>query len=111
MTSSTVTSITPGSSAIDSISSSSSTDPETSAAANGGVFLHTGSWLTPLARIRSIATRTVSVGLTYKQAVEGRVSGLEHGADALIALGEEAEVRHPVVVEHPARGSRDRNRD
>ena len=28
--------------------------PDTSAAANGGVFLHTGSWLTPLARIRSI---------------------------------------------------------
>ncbi len=44
--------------------SSSSTDPEISAAANGGVFLQTGNWLTPLARIRSIATRTVSLGLT-----------------------------------------------
>ena len=38
--------------------------PDTSAAANGGVFLHTGSWLTPLARISSIASRTVWSGLT-----------------------------------------------
>ena len=56
--------ITDGSRAIASISSSSSTAPDTSAAANGGVFLHTGSWLTPLARISSIAWRTVWSGLT-----------------------------------------------
>ena len=50
--------------AIASISSSSSTAPETSAAANGGVFLHTGSWLTPLARISPIAAWTVWSGFT-----------------------------------------------
>ena len=56
--------ITDGSRAMASITSSSSTEPETSAAANGGVFLHTGSWLTPLARISSMAWRTVWSGLT-----------------------------------------------
>ena len=56
--------IADGSRAIASISSSSSTDPETSAAANGGVFLQTGSWLTPCARISSMAWRTVWSGLT-----------------------------------------------
>ena len=54
ITSSTAVSITDESRAIASISSSSSTEPDTSAAANGGVFLHTGNWLTPLARMRSI---------------------------------------------------------
>ena len=56
--------ITDGSRAMASISSSSSTEPDTSATANGGVFLQTGSWLTPLARISSIAWRTVWSGLT-----------------------------------------------
>ena len=64
ITSSTTASMTLPSAAIASISSSSSTEPDTSAAANGGVFLQTGSWLTPLARIRSIAARTVSAGPT-----------------------------------------------
>ena len=64
ITFSTGVSITDGSREIASISSSSSTAPDTSAAANGGVFLHTGSWLTPLARISSIAWRTVWSGLT-----------------------------------------------
>ena len=58
-----------------SIKSSSSTAPETSAAANGGVFLHTGSWLMPLARMISTASRTVCDGFTYSSAgVAPRVS-------------------------------------
>ena len=56
--------ITDGSRAMASITSSSSTEPDTSAAANGGVFLHTGSWDTPLERITSIASRIVWSGLT-----------------------------------------------
>ena len=49
------------------ISTSSSTEPITSAAAKGGVFLHTGSWLMPLERITSIASRTGCSGLTYNR--------------------------------------------
>ena len=65
ITFSTAVSMTDGSRYTDSIRSSSSTEPDTSALANGGVFLHTGSWLTPLARITSIVWRTESPGLTY----------------------------------------------
>ena len=50
--------ITPGSRGMTSISSHSSIDPDTSAAATGGVFLHPGRWLTPLERISSIASET-----------------------------------------------------
>ena len=46
------------------INASSLTDPDTSATANGGVFLHTGSCDTPLLRMMSMASRTVSPGLT-----------------------------------------------
>ncbi len=64
ITRSTGMSSTPGSRAIASIRSSSSTEPDTSALANGGVFLHTGSWLMPLAFIRATASRTGWPGLT-----------------------------------------------
>ncbi len=50
-----------------SINSNSSTEPDTSAFANGGVFLHTGSWLTPFARMISMASRTGWLGLTYSR--------------------------------------------
>ncbi len=47
-----------------SMSASSSTAPATSAAANGGSFLHTGSCETPVSRMRAMASRTVWSGLT-----------------------------------------------
>ena len=64
ITFSTSVDIRPGSLASAPISSNSSTAPETSAAAKGGVFLQTGSWLMPLARISSMASATGWWGLT-----------------------------------------------
>ena len=45
-----------------------------------------------------------------EQVLDRCVAGVEHGADALVALAQEPEVRHPVVVEHPSTGSRDPSR-
>ena len=79
--------------------SSSSTAPETSAAANGGVFLHTGSWLMPFARIRSMVSRTEVSGLTYSSdGVSPRVASTSSMLSSLSR--EKPEVGHPLVVEH-----------
>ena len=84
-----------------SISASSSTAPDTSAAANGGSFLHTGSCDTPWACIWSMASRARVVGVDVDEGRDLVAAGVEHGADAQVALAEEAEAGQPVVVEDP----------
>ena len=94
--------ITAGSRYTASISSSSSTAPATSAAANGGVFLHTGSWLMPLARITSIASRTVCVGFTYSSA------GVAPRASSTAATHSSHSRRKPKLAIHSSLNTFDR---
>ena len=101
ITFSTGVSSTDGSRKAASMSASSSTAPETSAAANGGSFLHTGSCDTPVAAHERDGLADGLLGVDVEERGQLLAAGVEHGADAQVALAEEAVGGHPLVVEDP----------